>query len=118
MSDAEGAAGSRPSGLKVTCVDRSGEASAFSAQVGQTLMWNLKYVAGQDVAAACGGHAECGTCHVYVDRIWLAQLTDAEEQETELLEGFESTTELSRLSCQIVVSAALDGLSVGLAPEE
>ena len=81
-------------------------------------MWNLKYVAGQDVAADCGGHAECGTCHVYVDRDWLPQLPDAEEQESELLEGFECAAETSRLSCQIVVSAALDGLTVELAPEE
>ena len=105
-------------GPLVTCVDREGDASTFEAEVGRSLMWNLVTVAEQDVAADCGGCAECGTCHVYVDAGWLARLPAAEEQEVELLDGFLHTRDTSRLSCQIVVEPELDGLTVELAPEE
>ena len=105
-------------GPVVSCTDRDGEAHEFVAEVGSSLMWNLKYRAGQDVPADCGGCAICGTCHVYVDDMWRDRVPPAGEDETELLSDFEWNKPTSRLSCQIAMSVELDGLAVTLAPLE
>jgi ferredoxin, 2Fe-2S len=59
----------------------------------------------------CGGVAACGTCHVYVDPAWMSKtgaITPGIEQE--MLALTDNVQETSRLSCQIQVSDALDGL--------
>ncbi|PWR17983.1 2Fe-2S iron-sulfur cluster-binding protein [Zavarzinia compransoris] len=60
----------------------------------------------------CGGACACATCHVYVDDAWRDKVAAPEDLETSMLEFAESVEESSRLSCQIVVSDALDGLTV------
>ena len=68
-------------------------------------------IAGID--AECGGALDCATCHVYVDRDWAAALPAPSDTEETLLEGVAAERRLeSRLSCQIAVSEALDGLMV------
>lgn len=65
------------------------------------------------IEAECGGCLSCATCHVYVDEAWVARLPAPDEDEAEMLE-FVAAERLpsSRLSCQLRVSAALDGLRV------
>jgi 2Fe-2S ferredoxin len=72
---------------------------------------------GLPIKAECGGAASCGTCHVYVDEAWLPKLYPmrAEEEDRLAEDAFEVKAN-SRLSCQILMSAALDGLIVRLAP--
>ncbi|UZE50694.1 (2Fe-2S)-binding protein [Rhodopseudomonas sp. P2A-2r] len=67
------------------------------------------------ILAECGGNAMCATCHVYVDESWLARLPDVSDDEDALLEGI-ATERLptSRLSCQIHVTSALDGIVLRL----
>jgi len=62
----------------------------------------------------CGGAGACATCHVYVEPEWLARLPAAQELERNMLKFALDPNERSRLSCQIVVSEALDGLVVRL----
>jgi 2Fe-2S ferredoxin len=69
------------------------------------------------LAAECGGACACATCHVYVDEAWVDKLAPAEKQEIEMLDFGVAVQENSRLSCQIKMSGALDGLKVTLAPE-
>ncbi len=65
------------------------------------------------IDAECGGSCSCATCHVYVAEDFLEQLTPPDEMEDELLDGTASPrAPNSRLSCQITVTAALDGLTV------
>jgi 2Fe-2S ferredoxin len=64
------------------------------------------------ILAQCGGACACGTCHVYVDAGWLARLAAREEMEEGMLECAWEPRENSRLSCQIHVTADLDGLVV------
>jgi 2Fe-2S ferredoxin len=72
---------------------------------------------GLPIKAECGGAASCGTCHVYVDAAWLDKLYPMRDDEEDRLaeDAFEVKAN-SRLSCQILMSEALDGLVVTLAP--
>ena len=65
------------------------------------------------VLAECGGAAACATCHVYVDARFLPLLPAATEQELQMLEYVAAERRPnSRLSCQIVLTEELDGLTV------
>ena len=65
------------------------------------------------IDAECGGSCSCATCHVYVDPAFFARLPAADEMESELLEGVAAPREsTSRLSCQIAMTAELEGLTV------
>jgi 2Fe-2S ferredoxin len=64
------------------------------------------------ILALCGGACACGTCHVYVDAAWLPMLGAREEMEEGTLESAWQPRDNSRLSCQIHVTANLEGLEV------
>jgi 2Fe-2S ferredoxin len=68
------------------------------------------------IVGECGGAESCGTCHCYVDDAWTAKVGGpASVVEAELLEAVASEARSSsRLSCQITVTEALDGLVVHL----
>jgi len=67
------------------------------------------------IDADCGGTLSCATCHVYVDGAWLDRLPAVDETESDLLENVASERcANSRLSCQIVVTDALDGIAVDI----
>ena len=58
----------------------------------------------------CGGVCSCATCHVHVEPEFVSKTGQAEEMENDMLEFDDLTNEYSRLSCQIQVSEALDGV--------
>ncbi len=63
------------------------------------------------VVGECGGCLSCATCHVFVEAGWSVRVGKPDDVEDAMLEITETPrTELSRLSCQIIASAALDGL--------
>jgi len=65
------------------------------------------------ILGVCGGYANCATCHVYVDEEWLDRLPQIEEAEDVMLDGTVSErTALSRLTCQLVLTPDLDGLTM------
>lgn len=68
------------------------------------------------IAAECGGGLACATCHCYVDEAWTERVgPPASDAEKEMLEFAANEAKPgSRLSCQITVSDALDGLIVHL----
>jgi ferredoxin, 2Fe-2S len=72
---------------------------------------------GIPIKAECGGAGICGTCHVEVDAAWLDQLPEPTDEELEALDKLPSARENSRLSCQVLMSEALDGLRVSLTVE-
>jgi 2Fe-2S ferredoxin len=71
-----------------------------------------------ELAAICGGCCSCATCHVYVDPGFEGALPAISPDENDLLDSSAFRRENSRLSCQIRVSDALDGLTVTIAPED
>jgi 2Fe-2S ferredoxin len=70
---------------------------------------------GLNIKAECGGACSCATCHVYVDAPWFEQLPPPSDDEEDLLYSTLDKKPTSRLSCQILLSDALDGLKVTLA---
>ncbi|MFA7596950.1 MAG: 2Fe-2S iron-sulfur cluster-binding protein [Novosphingobium sp.] len=83
---------------------------------GQSLMEAIREAEPDGVAALCGGNCSCGTCHVYVDRLFMPQLPEIEIEEEELLSGIENSAEQSRLSCQLSYEAVPDGLRITVPP--
>jgi 2Fe-2S ferredoxin len=67
------------------------------------------------IAADCGGTLTCATCHVIVDPAWADRLPEPGQDEQGMLEFTASPRETgSRLSCQIVLTPALDGIELRL----
>lgn len=65
------------------------------------------------IDAECGGCLSCATCHVYVDEAFFSRVPPASDDENELLTGVAAERRAhSRLSCQIPMTAALEGLKV------
>jgi ferredoxin, 2Fe-2S len=100
---------------KVTFLKPDGTRSVIEAKVGATLMQ-----AGIDngingIVAECGGCCQCATCHVYVAAEWRPRLPPVTESEEAMLDNTvcERLPE-SRLSCEIKVTAEMDGLVVRL----
>ena len=73
----------------------------------------------EGILAECGGVANCGTCHVIVDDEWVAKLDEPDMFEERLLDDVPAgRSPGSRLSCQITVTAVLDGMAVTVAPDQ
>lgn len=71
------------------------------------------------VIGECGGSAMCATCHVYVDEAWQGKLPAPLANELEMLECTASERlPTSRLSCQIKMTAALDGIVLMMPPSQ
>lgn len=64
------------------------------------------------IDADCGGACACATCHVYVNESWLDIVGKPQELEAEMLEVAEEVKDNSRLSCQITITAEMEGLVV------
>ncbi len=84
----------------------------IDAPVGITLMEAARLNAIVGVVAQCGGACACATCHVYIDAAWLGKITPMEDMEEGMLETAWEPKQNSRLSCQITITAQLDGLKV------
>jgi 2Fe-2S ferredoxin len=98
-------------------VNRDGVEQEVNAPLSGVLMEPLRDM-DDGVTAICGGMCSCATCHVYVDEAWQARLPAPMSDETDMLKDLVSYKPNSRLSCQVQLSAALDGLRVTIAPEE
>ena len=95
---------------------RDGSTQAIEAKPGRSLMLNIRKPG--EIQAICGGEASCGTCHVYVAEAWLSRLPPIKNEEEIILAFSDWRQPNSRLSCQIQVTDALDGLAVTVAPED
>jgi len=92
-----------------TVSEGAGEAGQSLLDVGQAI--------GQPLEGTCEGQMACSTCHVIVDPEWFGKLPKAREEEEDMLDLAACATRHSRLSCQIILSEALDGLTVQIPPE-
>ena len=66
------------------------------------------------IDADCGGGMACATCHVYVKEEWFDKLPKKEDGEEDMLDMAFEPNKFSRLSCQILISDELDGLTVSM----
>ena len=97
---------------KITFIDAAGQSRTVEAEDGSTVMETALKNAIPGIEAECGGACACATCHVYVDESWLERLGKAEQMEEDMLDFAFDVRPTSRLSCQIKVTDALDGLTV------
>ena len=68
----------------------------------------------EQILAECGGACACATCHVHIPPDWQGVTGSASKMEVDLLDGLDNRQPNSRLSCQISVTADMDGLEVML----
>ena len=101
--------------ISVHLIEPDGTSHEVRGRAGQSLM-RAAVEAGIDaIKADCGGVMSCATCHVIVDPAWAARLAPPSPDEDAMLEmTAASRRPTSRLSCQIVLDPALDGLTAGL----
>ena len=103
--------------IRLNVVDRDGAEHAVDAEPAGSLMEALRELE-YGVSAVCGGMCSCATCHVYIAPEWVDKLPEQQGDERELVVELADRQETSRLSCQIALTPALDGLRLTLAPEE
>lgn len=103
---------------RVIYVDSEGQRREVEVPVGSTVMEGAidNDVAG--IVAECGGACACATCHAYVADDWLAKLPPASDMEDAMLESARERRSNSRLTCQIEITDALDGLEVQVADND
>jgi len=97
---------------KVTYIDASGVLRTVDAQVGATVMETALRNSVPGIEAECGGACACATCHVYVAPEWIEAVGKPSQMEEDMLDFAAEVRPNSRLSCQIKVAEALDGLIV------
>ena len=98
--------------VKITYTDAAGTSRTVDAEIGATVMESAIKNDIPGIEAECGGACACATCHVYVDEEWLAKTGGPSPMEEDMLDFGYDVRANSRLSCQIKVSEALDGLQV------
>ena len=97
---------------KITYIDNEGTPRTVEAELGATVMETAINNDVPGILATCGGSCSCATCHVYVDEAWFDRLPPPALEESDMLDTAHDLRPNSRLSCQIVVTEALDGLVV------
>jgi 2Fe-2S ferredoxin len=97
---------------KLTFIAPDGSRYDVDAENGSTVMENAIRNGVPGIEAECGGACACATCHVYVDEAWRPATGEPEPMEQDMLDFAYDVRPNSRLSCQIRVSDALDGLTV------
>ncbi|MXP24709.1 2Fe-2S iron-sulfur cluster binding domain-containing protein [Altererythrobacter indicus] len=104
--------------IKLIVTDREGEVHEIEAEEGLTLMEAIRDNGFDQLLALCGGCCSCATCHVHIDPAFAGRLSEMNEDEDDLLDSSDHRDVTSRLSCQISLSTAHDGLKVRIAEED
>jgi 2Fe-2S ferredoxin len=103
---------------KITYIEHGGKQHVVEVANGMTVMEGARDNNIPGIEADCGGACACSTCHVYVDAAWVEKIPAKDDMETDMLDfAFEPDETRSRLTCQMKVTDALDGLVVQM-PEK
>jgi len=99
---------------KVTYIEASGKAHTVEVPEGWSLMEGAVKNLVPGIDADCGGACACATCQVYVDPAWQAALPPKSDMEETMLDFAPEQRPESRLSCQLRMTGALDGIVLRL----
>ena len=102
---------------RITYILHYGTEHTVEAEPGMTVMEAAVKNGIPGIAAECGGACACATCHVYVTEAWREATGSPEQMEEDMLDFAFDVRSESRLSCQIKITDALDGLVVRI-PEK
>ena len=104
--------------VKLVVTDKDGREVEVDARPGVSIMENIVRLP-RSVEAVCGGLCSCATCHIFIGSDWAQRVPARRYEERAMLvtsRAFDA--ERSRLSCQITVTEALEGLRLVVAPDE
>ena len=101
---------------KLVFIEKNGNRKEVDAPLGLSVM-EIAHRFDVDIEGACEGSLACSTCHVIVEPSWFARLEQPSEDEEDMLDLAFGLTATSRLGCQIIMTEALDGLTVTLPAE-
>ena len=99
---------------KITYITHENQNYTVEVQNGLSVMEGAVQNDIPGIDADCGGGMACATCHVYVDDAWFDKLPTKEDGEEDMLDMAYEPKKNSRLSCQIIVSDELDGLTINI----
>ena len=97
---------------RITYIEHDGAVHTVEAELGSTVMETALRNDVSSIVAECGGSCTCATCLVHVDEKWFPIVGPPSAEEEEMLDTAFEVKPTSRLSCQIKVTEALDGLIV------
>ena len=97
---------------KITYIEFNGTEHTVEVRTNFTVMEGAVKNNVPGIDADCGGACACATCHVYIDEAWREKTGTRSAMEESMLDFAENVQDNSRLSCQIKVTDALDGLIV------
>ena len=99
---------------KITYITHENKNYTIEVQNGLTVMEGAVQNDIPGIDADCGGGMACATCHVYVKDEWFDKLSPKEDGEEDMLDMAFEPKKNSRLSCQLIISDELDGLTVNI----
>ena len=103
--------------IKVTFISADGDQEqVVEANEGDCLL-DVAQAAGQPLEGTCEGQMACSTCHVIISKEYFEKLPRASEDEEDMLDLASGARRTSRLSCQITLTAELDGMIVNIPTE-
>ncbi len=102
----------------VTIYSADGDGRTIEIADGVSVMEGAVRAGVEGIDADCGGALSCATCHIHVSPAWYGRVDPPSADEREMLGFAVDPDETSRLSCQIVMSAALDGLEITVPPTQ
>lgn len=98
---------------KIIYVEFNGTEHVVDVPNGLTVMEGARDNGIAGIEADCGGACACSTCHVYVAPEWVDRIPHKEAMEEDMLDfAYQPDPVRSRLTCQIKVTDAMDGLKV------
>jgi 2Fe-2S ferredoxin len=99
---------------KILFIEHNGKEHLVEAEDGKSVMQTAVENMVPGIVGDCGGACSCATCHGYVDPAWQDKVGAKGETEEMMLDGAMNVEPNSRLTCQILMKAELDGLVVRL----
>ena len=103
---------------KINFCQKDGSTVELEVEKGYSVMEAAVNAGLDGMVAECGGACACATCHAYIDPAWVGKLEPMDDMEDAMLDAAYERRENSRLTCQIEVSDALDGLLVTVADND
>jgi 2Fe-2S ferredoxin len=98
--------------VKIAFVDHDGSRKDVDVALGLNLMTGAVRGGVVAIEGECGGALACATCHVYVPQAWRAVTGEPSADEMGMLECANDVDDRSRLGCQIIVTAEMDGMTI------
>ena len=103
---------------KIIFITPDGERHEVEAENGYSVMEAAINNNIEGIVAECGGACACATCHSYIDEAWTEKMPEMDDMEDSMLDAAYDRRDNSRLTCQLEINDAWDGLVVHVAEYE